>query len=395
MADSREGIRIMMSQRTIIRFCLLVLVLGLAATPAFAPADEPLPMLTVGHVGHDHHIALYVAAEEGQALEKRAGVWLKELKPQEVYDLYDRGKPVARLNLVKVGGGAKMPAALEQGHIEVGLGGLGPVAKFIDKGSAIKVLAPLNNDGDALVLRSGLAASSWADFVRLVKSSPRPVRIGYKDPLANAYMILARALAEEGIRSGQEPVGPDGKPVQVITVNLQGDENMLPSMESGIVDGVVANEPVPSILVQKKTGVWVADLSDLPPAGKWKDHPCCVVAAGGKALKEKRGIIRSLLKAIAAGADIIAQDHAKALAAEAKWTKTAPEIGKLSVARVRYIGRADDAWLRAADTWFDMMQSSQAFQKDLMGREASAIRSIVFDLAPLNEALAEMRAGVR
>lgn len=385
----------MISQRTIIRLCLLVLILGLATAPVFTSADEPLPMLTVGHVGHDHQIALYVAAEEGQALEKRAGVWLKELKPQEVYDLYDRGKAVARLNLVKVGGGAKMPAALEQGHIEVGLGGLGPVAKFIDKGSPIKVLAPLNNDGDALVLRRGLKASSWADFVLLVKSSPRPVRIGYKDPLANAYLILARALAEEGVRFGQEPTGPDGKPVQVIAMNLQGDENMLPSMESGIVDGVVANEPLPSILVHKKIGVWVADLSDLPPAGKWKDHPCCVVAAGGKALKEKRAIIRSLLKAVVAGADIIAQDRSKALAAEAAWTKTAPEVGKLSVARVRYIGRVDDSWLRAADTWFDMMQSSQAFQKDLKGKDASAIRSFVFDLAPLNEALAEMGAGAR
>jgi NitT/TauT family transport system substrate-binding protein len=161
------------------------------------------------------------------------------------------------------------------------------------------------------------------------------------------------------------------------------------------VDGVVANEPVPSILVHRKTGVWVADLSDLPPAGKWKDHPCCVVAAGDKALKEKRGIIRSLLKAIAAGTEIIAQDRSKALTAEAKWTKTAPEIGRLSISRVRYISRADDAWLRAADTWLDMMQSSQAFQKELKGREPSAIRSIAFDLAPLSEALAEMGAGAR
>ncbi len=372
-------------------FVCRVLLVALLAFPLQGAFAADLPVLTVGHVGHDHQIALYVAADEGQALEKRCGVWLKELKQQEVYELYEHGKPIAQLNLVRVGGGAKMPAALEQGHIEVGLGGLGPVVKFIDKGAAIKVLAPLNDDGDSLVLRSGFKASSWADFVRIVKASQRPVRIGYKDPMANAYMIFARALAEEGIRFGQEPAAADGKPVQVVTMNLQGDENMLPSMESGIVDGVVANEPVPSILIHKNIGVWVADLSGLPPAGKWKDHPCCVVAASEKALKEKRGIIRALLKAITAGSDIIARDTAKALAAESKWTKTNPEVGQLSISQVRYVGRADESWLRAVDTWLDMMQSTKAFQKNLKGKSAFDIRSIAFDTAPLTEALAEMK----
>jgi NitT/TauT family transport system substrate-binding protein len=382
-----------MHRRTFIVLCSIIAFLPFLVLNGPATAEPQLPVLTVGHVGHDHQIALYVAAEEGQALEQRAGVWLKELKPQEVYDLYDHGKPVAQVHVVLVGGGAKMPAALEQGHIEVGLGGLGPVAKFIDKGSAIKVLAPLNNDGDALVLRKDLKAASWKEFVDLVRSSSRPIKIGYKDPLANAYLILVRALSEEGIRFGQEPTGPDGSPVQVITMNLQGDSNMLPSMESGIVDGVVANEPVPSTLIYKRTGTWVADLADLPPAGKWKDHPCCIVAAGEKALKEKRDLIRSLLKAIAAGSDIIKENRVKALAAESKWTRTAPEIGKLSIAQVRYVGRADDAWFRAVGTWFDMMQSSNAFQKELKGKSALDIRSIVFDMTPLNEALSDMPAA--
>jgi NitT/TauT family transport system substrate-binding protein len=373
-----------------------IAVVFLAACMAgIASGAEGLPTLTVGHVGHDHQIALYVAADEGKALEKPYGVWLRELKPQKVYDLYDHGKAVARVRLVHVGGGAKMPAALEQGHIEVGLGGLGPVVKFVDRGSAIKVLAPLNNDGDSLVLRNGLKASNWADFVALVKGSPQPIRIGYKDPLANAYLIFSRALTEEQIRHGQEAKTPDGSTVQVITVNLQGDENMLPSMESGIVDGVVANEPVPSLLIHRKAGAWVADLSSLPPQGKWKDHPCCVVAASDRALREKRDVIRSFLKVIAAGSDIILNDKEKALAAEARWTRSAPEIGWRSISQVTYVSRAGEAWLAAVDVWLDMLASSQAFQKNLKDKSPMAIRSIAFDLAPLNEALAEMRGKGR
>jgi NitT/TauT family transport system substrate-binding protein len=184
----------------------------------------------------------------------------------------------------------------------------------------------------------------------------------------------------------------DGRPVQVMMVNLQGDENTLPSMEAGLVDGVVANEPMPSILVHKKAGHRVVDLSSLPPAGKWKNHPCCVVAATDAALRDKRAIITSLLKAIAAGTDIIQRDRQKALAAEAAWTRTAPEIGAKSIRNVNYVARADQAWLAAVDTWIDLMQSSNGFQKGLKGKTAVAIRAALFDLKPLEEALTELRS---
>lgn len=368
--------------------CLLLFIVF--ALPFPATAEKDLPMITVGHVGHDHQLALYVAAEAGKSLEKQYGVYLKELKPQEVYELYDSGKRVASVRMVRVGGGAKMPAALEQGQIEVGLGGLGPVMKFIDKGSAIKVLAPLNNDGDALVLRNEFPASNWQEFVKAVKKSKQPVKIGYKSPMANAFMILTRALKEEGIRFGQEPVTADGKPVQVIVMNLQGDQNTLPSMEAGLVDGVVVNEPMPSILVQKKAGRRVADLSLLPPAGKWKNHPCCIVAANEAALREKRPVITSLLKAIAAGGDLIRLDRAKTLAAEAKWTRTAPEVGEKSIQNVSYVIRADKAWLSAVDTWLDMMASSNALRKNLKAKSPLDIRSLAFDLQPLSGALSTL-----
>lgn len=354
-------------------------------------AIAAVPTLKVGHVGHDHHIALYVAAEAGRDLEKSYGVYLKELKPQEVYELYDNGRLAATLILVRVGGGAKMPAALEQGHIEVGLGGLGPIIKFVDKGSPIKVLAPLNNDGDALVLRNDVVASTWAEFAALAKNAGKPLRIGYKDPMANAYLIFIRAIAEAGLRYGQEPVGPDGRPVQVIMVNLQGEENALPSLESGIVDGVVVNEPSPSLIVHKKIGRRLANLSALPPEGRWQGHPCCVVAAGETALKEKRSAVVSLLKVIAAGGDLMARDREKAFAAEAKWTKTPPEVGRKSILNVSYVVRPDEKWLKGVDTWIEMMVSSGQFQKNLKGKSPAAIRAALFDLVPMTEALAEMK----
>ncbi len=369
----------------------VLLLFAVTAMAAKGADEQDVPMIKVGHVGHDHQIALYVAAEAGSDLEKKYDVFLKELKPQEVYELHDRGRRVAIVHMVRVGGGAKMPAAIEQGHIEVGLGGLGPVIKFVDKGSQIKVLAPLNNDGDALVLRPDFVAASWADFVKLVKASKQPVRIGYKDPMANAYMIFIRALGAEGIRYGQEPVGTDGKPVQVVMMNIQGEENALPSLEGGVVDGVVVNEPSPSVIVHRKAGKRLANLSELPPEGRWKGHPCCIVAASETALKEKRPIVKALLKAIAAGGDLMAGDAEKAFAAESKWTKTAPEVGRKSIMNVTYVVTPDEQWVKGVDTWIDMMISSGQFQKNLKGKSPAEVRAAMFDLDLMREALGEMK----
>lgn len=371
--------------------CALALLAGFPGVTA----GEELPTLSVGHVGHDHQLALYVAADAGPALEERYGVGLRPLKDREVYELVDGGRPVAQVRLLKVGGGSGMPAAMEQGDIEVGLGGLGPVAKFADRGAPLKVLAPLNNDGDALVLRPDAGAASWPEFVALARRAEKPLRVGYKAPNAVAFMILIKALDAEGLRWGPEPLDKEGRPVNVVVVNLQDDQNLLPAMEAGTVDGVVANEPYPSLLVFKGLGRRAADLSALPPPGVWKDHPCCVVAAAGKTLREKRAAVVSLLKVIVAGTDLMAVDPEAAYRAEARWTKTPPEVGRLSIPNVSFVQRPDQRWLAAVRTWVGLMQSMNLFDKGFKAGSAEDVSAQLLDLGPIAEALAALEPRLR
>lgn len=94
------------------RFLSFVLV-GLLFLTLFAACgvDEPapqekvdvneLPLLRVGHVNQDHHLALYVAALKGEGF-KDSGVWLTETKPKELYVLHtENGGPIAQVQLVK------------------------------------------------------------------------------------------------------------------------------------------------------------------------------------------------------------------------------------------------------------------------------------------------------
>ncbi|MBT3199450.1 MAG: ABC transporter substrate-binding protein [Phycisphaerales bacterium] len=324
------------------------------------PSDDQAncPTLTVGHVGHDHQIALYIAALEGEKLAEKYGVSLKEVKAREVYDLIENGKTVARLKLVKVGGGSKMPAAMGRGELDIGLGGVAAVAKFADGGQPFKIIAPLQTDGDMLVMKTDSPITDWASFVTAVKTEgAKPLKIGYKAPVAVAKLIFERAMKFEGISYGYE--GSAGE--QVTLVNMRGGKNAIPLLSQGSIDGFVMNQPAVAICVHKKLGKVVAQLRDLPPAGKWTDHPCCCVCATQKTLDEHPDATKAFLKLIHAGTQLIAADSKLAVDRASEWTKVAREIEADSIPSIRYVSTPNEEWITGMEIWAKMMQDIKAF----------------------------------
>ncbi|MBD3267033.1 hypothetical protein GF373_10225, partial [bacterium] len=314
--------------------------------------QENLPLLKVGHVGHDHQLALYVAALEGSQLESKRSVFLKEVKKREIYDLIDHGKPIARLRLIKVGGGSRMPAAMERGEIDLGLGGVAAVAFFIDKGNDFKIVFPLQTDGDMLVMRQDFTADHWESFVQQVKAQPRALKIGYKAPVAVAKLIFERALKAEGVPIAKNPGMEEAK---VELVNLQGAGNLIPTLANGAIDGFVVNQPYASMAVDKKVGKIVCDLSTLPPAGKWQKHPCCCVATTKTVLNKHRAIVKSFLNVLCAATASIHANQETAIQHAAAWTKNPLAVEQTSVPTVNYMSYPSPKWMEGMATWAAMM----------------------------------------
>jgi len=358
------------------------------ATPApAAPAmQQTVPALNVGHVGHDHQLALYVAALEGQLLENHCGAYLKMIKEREVYDLIEDGQKRARLHLFKVGGGSRMPASMERGEIDIGLGGVPAVAFFIDKGNDFKIVFPLQADGDMLVMRPDFPATDWTSFIAQVKASDQVLKIGYKAPLAVAKLIFERALEAEGIPKTTARGETAGK---IEFVNLQGDANMAPSLLAGAVDGMVINQPHASTAVYKNAGKIVCDLSALPPEGKWEQHPCCCVAATENIITEHRGVVKAFLKALHAATDVINTDQQRAIRHAAAWIKSPMEVEQNSVASVTYVNVPTDKWRAGVATWAEMMADLGKFTGRLKDKDPNEVVDLVCDLSIIEEIAAE------
>lgn len=348
-------------------------------------------VLNVGHVGHDHQIALYIAAMEGERLGKDHGVFLREVKPREVYDLVDDGRVVARLNLHKVGGGSKMPAAMEQGMIDIGLGGTPAICAFRDRGAPFKIIAPLQTDGDMLLVRPDVFADDWPSFLAMVRAADRPVTIGYKAPLAVAKMVFEGALEAEGITHSDR----SAESVQVHLVNTRGPQAMLALLERGEVDGIVMNQPTVAVAESQGLGKTLCQLRDMTPAGHWVDHPCCSVAATEALLASHPEAVKALIKVIILGGRLIERDPERAIDVAAEWINTPRQIEASSVPTVTYVPTPTDSWRRGMAVWLGRMQQAEGFTGRFQTMDADAFLADVCDFALCEQAKAELASAER
>ena len=348
--------------------------------------------LKIGHVGHDHHTALFVAMDNASEYARQSGINVKVIEDRKFYELLDRGKKIADLQIMKVGGASKMPTALAQGVIEIGFGGVAPVLASADSGAPVKLIAPLHNKGDMFVVRPDLRAKTWNEFVAMAKAAEKPLRVGYKNPQAVAKLVFEEALKHEGITFGGDPAQTD---LQVQMVNVKGGSKLNVSLGSGLVDGYAGNNPFPAIAVEKGIGRIVCDLEDLPP-GTFRDHPCCCVAANAKAIEGKSEAIVDLLVLLMQGTETINADLDKAVAAAVRWIGTSESVERMSIPTSGYSMEPSEQWHQTMRKWNKAMDGLGVFRNKLKGLDPSDIPRVAYDLSLLEKArnkLARRRAG--
>ena len=348
--------------------------------------------LKIGHVGHDHHTALFVALDNASEYAGQSGISVKVVEDRKFYELLDRGKKIADLEIMKVGGASKMPTALAQDVIEVGFGGVAPVLASADSGAPVKLIAPLHYKGDMFVVKPDFPAKTWKEFVTIAKATDKPIRIGYKNPVAVAKLVFEEALKHEGITFGGDPAQSD---LQVHMVNVKGGNKLNVSLGSNLIDGYAGNNPFPAIAVEKGIGRIVCDLEDLPP-GTFRNHPCCCIAANSKAIEEKSEAIVDLMVLLLQGSETINSDLDKAVAAAVRWIGTSESVERMSIPTSGYSMEPSEQWYQTMGKWTEAMNGLGIFKGKLKGLEPDDVPRTAYDLSLLKKArdkLAQRRAG--
>lgn len=366
--------------KKMIGLCFIVLLL-------ISCAEREIPVLKIGYVHHDHQSALYVAVMESAKTKADANIWLHEIEYKKHYELMKNGKKLADIELYESGGGSKMPTLMAQGHFEVGFGGVAAFAAFVDKGSPMKIIAPLHTKGDMLVLQPDNPVSSWKEFVEWVKKEKNPIRIGFKNPVAVASLIFQSALDAEGITYTSDRSKQDK---DILLVLLKGEENLIPALQNKIIDGYASNNPWCAIAESKGVGKCVAELHALPP-GIWKDHPCCGIAATDSVLAQKEQLIKDFLKLIILATKYANEDPVRHAKIASAWLGTSEDVEIASLQTSGFTTYPGDTWKNNMQVWINEMNTLGQLQGNLKGKTANDVDTILYDFRPLEKAAQELK----
>lgn len=113
---------------------------------------------------------------------------------------------------------------------DVGFGGVPAVMGVVDKGKNVRILMPLQNSGDQLVVKNEMPVENWNEFVEFVKNSTEQIKLGYKAPTAVQYIIAQKAFIEVGITQTEDPTNTDA---MVLWINQKGQDNMTTNLAAG------------------------------------------------------------------------------------------------------------------------------------------------------------------
>ncbi len=363
--------------------CLILLLTLPGCSRDDSPEGQSKPVtIRLGHVGHDHHLALFVAADNADKYHNQTQITLKLVEDRKLYELFEAGQKLADIEIVKVGGGSRMPAALAQNVIDVGFGGVAPVLASIDQGVPIRLISPLHYKGDMFVAQKDFQADNWSEFVELVRTADRPIRIGYKSPVAVAKVIFEQALSHEKITFSSDISRAD---VQVHMINTKGGGKLNVALSGDLIDAYAGNNPFAAMAVEKGIGKVICDLEELPP-GNFRNHPCCCIAAREEAIKNKGPAIRALLVLFLQANQTINTDLEAAVDAATRWIGTSQAVERKSIPTSGYSMQPDQIWRQTMDEWIKAMDDLEVFTERFRGLEPAAVSKATYDFSLLRKA---------
>ncbi len=359
---------------------MLVLGLLMAGCGQTTSTTQQVPTIKVGYTFVDHHASLMVAAKKGEAF-KDAGTYLKPVVDKEKYELYAKDKKIANVDLVVTKSGAESASLFAQKHIDLSLLSITAAMTGIDSGMAVKILAPLQTEGLALVFPKDNPLSGWEAFEKYLASQKEPVKIGYHSPTSAPLMVFEGALKQNKIPYTRNPNDLNAK---VLLVDLKDTPNLIPALSSKQVDGWVGPSPHPQVAEKTGVGKIVLDLRDLPPHGAWHDAPCCAIAGRTEYLGQNQEAVTTFLKLMAHAGEWSNKNRDEYSGIVAQWVGIPADAAKQST--IVFLPYPTDTWMKNLGVYQDLLNDMNKYKGPLKGKKLSEVKDLIFDFSYIEKA---------
>ncbi len=169
------------------------------------PAVQKNPV-SVGYLMSDHDAALFVAVKNWKYFEDTYGITIKPrdlaASRPDVADLIVNGEKVAEIRLVPADAGPQLMQLASTNTIQYALVGNSPTIAAVDKGTPVKIIMALNEEGSGIVIAEDAPANDWGSFITWAKArsaSNQPLKIAAPGKGSIQDVLLRYSLEESGL----------------------------------------------------------------------------------------------------------------------------------------------------------------------------------------------------
>jgi NitT/TauT family transport system substrate-binding protein len=273
--------------KTLFIICfVLVTVYG-----GFASAQKTGQPIRMAYLQSDiHHLPFWVAMEKG---------FLKKEKQVEIVGVFKAGPEIMS---------AFAANALDMAYV-----GEAPTTTAVaNKVADVKIVAQVNTEGSALVIsQKGSGIETIGDLKD--KTVAEPGHSTVQD------FLLRKAIAIANLELGS---------VNIIVIK---PPEMINALRTNQIDAFIAWEPYPSKAGVMKVGKNLATSNDI-----WADHPCCVLVADSKFLKNNPTRVNEVVGAHVRAIHYIGEHPDEAIKIGVKYTGMDEESVKNAMKTVKY-----------------------------------------------------------
>ncbi len=310
---------------------------------------------------------------------------MQEITYQKEYRLVADNQDIATVVVDSSTGGKELIRKLSEEYFDLSFGGFPAMLHFIDQGNQIKILAPVMSEGAGLVVAKDLAATNWQEFIAYARQQSEPVKIGYKSAVTVQNLIFEHALRESQVSYATIEASDPG--AKIVGVNLNGAKNLIPALESGLVDGFVIMQPYLALAEEKGVGKTITMLSDMPPYGKWKGVPCCALAANERYTQTYPEVSEAMLTLLLRANQFINENPAESAKFVSTWLKVPEAVEMNALPTINFSPDYSEEWDRGVDFWTgSMIESGRLQHKIKDAYEAGRLDEEIYNRALYDKA---------
>ncbi len=263
----------------------------LVFSPSCGPTEKESDVVRLAYLQSDlHHLPAFVALEKGFYKEEGVSV--------EVSGIFKAGP--------------ELMSGFSAGSLDAGYVGLSPATVAVaNKTAEVKVIAQVNQNGSAIVVRKDAFYKNITDLKKRVVAIPGHSTI--------QDFLLRKALSNYDL---------DDKSLTIITIK---PPEMISTLNSKQINAFIAWEPYPSMAITRGFGDILIYSKDI-----WQDHPCCVLIVSTEFIENNPSKVKSLLKAHIKSINYIKNNFEDAVSIGVKYTGMDKQTIELALQNIQF-----------------------------------------------------------